>query len=209
MSAGKPIPLAEASAVAGELVAALAPGCERIAIAGSIRRQKPQVHDIELVAMPRVRAVSDGSLWGTTVDVDLLEETLGRMLRAGGIARRAVTLHRADGSSEASHRMGPRYKALVYGGLPVDLFVVRPPAEWGVVFALRTGPGDWNTRLVTDAHRYLRAVEGGARLRAGGRYIACPEEEDFFTAIGQPWVDPPDRRVDRVDLRKDLEAHAR
>lgn len=39
MSAGRPIPLTEASAVAGELVAALAPGCARIAIAGSIRRQ--------------------------------------------------------------------------------------------------------------------------------------------------------------------------
>lgn len=208
MSAGKPIPLAAAGAIAGELVAALSPGCERIAVAGSIRRQKPQVHDIELVAMPRVQAVDDGSLWGTTVDVDLLEEGVARLVATDGLERRQVTLHRADGTTEVSHRMGPRYKALVYRGLPVDLFIVRPPAEWGVVFALRTGPGDWNTRLVTDSQRYLRFVEGGARLRAAGRYVPCPEEEDFFAAIGQAWLDPPERSADRVDVRARLEVPA-
>jgi len=208
MSAGRPIPLAEASDVAGDLVAALAPACARVAIAGSIRRQKARVHDLELVAVPRVEAVEDGSLWGTTVDVDLLEERVGQMLSAGVLRRRDVTLHRADGSTEVSHRMGPRYKALTYRGLPVDLFIVRPPAEWGVVFALRTGPGDWNTRLVTDCQRFLRFVEGGARLRAAGRYVPCPEEEDFFDAIGQPWVDPPQRSADRVALQARMEVPA-
>lgn len=209
MSAGKAIPLPEAAAVAGELVAALAPGCARIAIAGSIRRQKSLVHDVEIVAVPRIQSTDDGTLWGGSVDVDLLEEGVRRMLATGGdLRRREVTLHRADGSTEVSHRMGPRFKALVYRGLPVDLFIVRPPAEWGVVFALRTGPGDWNTRLVTDCQRFLRAVEGGARLRAAGRYVPCPEEEDFFDAIGQPWVDPPDRSVDRVDVRARIEVPA-
>ncbi len=31
----------------------LAPYCERIEIAGSIRRKKPEVKDIELVAIPK------------------------------------------------------------------------------------------------------------------------------------------------------------
>ena len=26
---------------------------------------------------------------------------------------------------------------------PVDLFVVRPPAQWGAIFAIRTGPADY------------------------------------------------------------------
>lgn len=203
MSAGRPIPLAEAAAVAGVL---LEPGCDRIAIAGSIRRQKAQVRDIELVASPRIVPTDDGGLWGATVDVDLLDERVGELLsdRAIPLGRRVVTLHRANGSTEASHRMGPRFKALEYRGLPVDLFIVRPPAEWGVVFALRTGPGDWNTRLVTDARNYLRRVADGCVLYAAGQRVPCPEEEDFFAGLVQEWVDPPDRTVERVRIQARL-----
>lgn len=203
MSGGKAVDLATAAAIAGELRGRLALGCERIAIAGSIRRQKPQVHDIELVAVPRIDAVTDG-LWGDTLDVDRLEERIAALIADHALAVREVALHRVDGTVESSHRMGPRYKALAYRRLPVDLFIVRPPAEWGIEFALRTGPGDWNTRLVTDCQRYLRKVEGGARLRAAGRYVPCPEEEDFFAAIGQAWVDPPDRSADRVRIQARL-----
>lgn len=46
-------PLAQARAVADLLVSYLAPACERIEIAGSIRREVPEVKDIELVAIPR------------------------------------------------------------------------------------------------------------------------------------------------------------
>ena len=87
----------------------------------------------------------------------------------------------------------------MYRGLPIDLFIVRPPAEWGVLFALRTGPGDWNIRLVTECQRYGRRVQGG-RLVVGGQAVACPEEEDFFRHLGQPWVDPWDRHPARVRL---------
>lgn len=201
MSAGKAIDLATAAAIAGELRELLAPGCARIAIAGSIRRQKPEVHDIELVAVPRIEAIDNGSLWGGTVDVDRLEERVSALRTSGQLALRDVVLHRANGTTEVSHRDGPRFKALVYRRLPVDLFIVRPPAEWGVEFALRTGPGDWNTRLVTDSQRYLRFVANGAQLIVRGKPVPCPEEEDFFAAIGQEWIDPPARRADRVHVR--------
>jgi len=46
-------PLAEAERVAAALVADLEPYCARIATAGSVRRRKVQVGDIELVAIPR------------------------------------------------------------------------------------------------------------------------------------------------------------
>lgn len=203
MSAGKGVDLATAAAAAGELRDLLAPGCERIAVAGSIRRQKPVVHDIELVAIAKIETVDAGQLWGATIDVDRLEERVSELIGSGHLVARDVTLHRADGSLEVSHRMGSSFKALVYRGLPVDLFIVRPPAEWGVIFALRTGPGDWNTRLVTEAHRFMRRVEGG-RVYAGGQVVPCPEEEDFFAAIGQEWIDPPARHRDRVRLQRQV-----
>jgi DNA polymerase/3'-5' exonuclease PolX len=45
--------IAQATVIAERVKAELAPYCERIEIAGSVRRRKPQVKDIELVAIPR------------------------------------------------------------------------------------------------------------------------------------------------------------
>lgn len=47
--------LSKAKAIAERVVEALRPFCERIEIAGSIRREKPEVKDIEVVCIPRVR----------------------------------------------------------------------------------------------------------------------------------------------------------
>ncbi len=46
-------PLAEGEAIASALVADLEPYCARIQVAGSIRRRKEMVGDIEIVAIPR------------------------------------------------------------------------------------------------------------------------------------------------------------
>ncbi len=50
------IPLAHAQKLANRLVELLAPHCERIQIAGSIRREKPEIGDIEIVCAPKLVA---------------------------------------------------------------------------------------------------------------------------------------------------------
>ena len=198
MSAGEPIRWAEAHAVAEQLVGELADACERIEIAGSIRRRKGEVHDIEIVAIPRVEERGGEDLWGEAMPtrVDLLRVGIGNGIDMGYLAAREVPIHRRDGTVETGQRMGDAYKALVYRGMPVDLFIT-DPERWGCIFALRTGPGDWNARLVTDCKRYFRAVADG-RVTHLGRPVPTPEEEDFFRALGVPWVDPWDRSVERL-----------
>lgn len=46
---------ADAEGIAERIVNALAPACAQIAIAGSLRRRRPDVHDIDLVLIPRSR----------------------------------------------------------------------------------------------------------------------------------------------------------
>jgi DNA polymerase/3'-5' exonuclease PolX len=58
---------AQALILAEEALNALKPYCERALIAGSIRRMKPEVKDIELVAIPK--QVPAG-LFGDTLEVD-------------------------------------------------------------------------------------------------------------------------------------------
>lgn len=170
--------------VAVGLLEALAPACQRIEIAGSLRRLKAEV-------------------FGRT-KVDLLEERLAALMANGLVAPRLVENHRADGSVDLQTKLGPAFKALVTPrGVPVDLFIVRPPATWGCIFALRTGPGIWNTRLVTECKTIGRRVAGGQVERwTGHRWeaVPTPEEADFFAALGQPWVDPAERHVDRVHI---------
>ncbi len=44
--------LTQAQGIAGKIIARLAPCCERLAVAGSVRRERPWVHDIDIVAIP-------------------------------------------------------------------------------------------------------------------------------------------------------------
>lgn len=208
MSQGAALLRADVLPIAVRLVDALAPGCERIEIAGSLRREKPTVHDIEIVAIPRWEDRSSGDLWSTSTVVDTLEERLNGLVLNGYLSPRPVENHRADGSIDVQLKLGPAFKALITpDDVPLDLFLVRPPATWGVIFGLRTGPGDWNTRLVMDCKAIGRRVEGGQVVAWHGgssswRPVPTPEEVDFFRALGQPWVEPRDRAVDRVEISR-------
>lgn len=196
MSRGQRVPLAEAEAIAADLVDLLRPACERIEVAGSIRRRRATVGDIEIVAIPRIERLPVGILPDVTADVSLLDRQLTAL--PGRVWARAVEVHRADGTVDTQTREGRAYKALAFRELPVDLFITTAD-QWGVIFALRTGPWDWNVKLVEDCKRYFRRVELGRVLHLG-QPVATPEERDFFRAIGQPWVEPSERSVARVAI---------
>lgn len=54
--------LAKAKVIADKVKALLEPACREVEIAGSIRRQRPMVNDIDLVLVPRDRYAVDGVL---------------------------------------------------------------------------------------------------------------------------------------------------
>lgn len=182
---------------AQHLRALLEPYCERIEIAGSLRRGISTVKDIELVAIPLTVKVKTG-LFSEMIDIeDKLEQRIAEAIAEGWLTARDVAQHRKGGDVVVVHKMGERYKALEYDSIPCDLFVVRPPADWGVIYTLRTGPADFSARLVTAIQDLFMRVEDGHLIRSG-QVVSCPEERDFFAAIGQPWLEPRDRRADRV-----------
>lgn len=206
MSQGVAIEWATAHRVASQLVGLLEDACERIEIAGSVRRQKATVHDLEIVAISRRgRAPIHGLFETTWVDVDELDEALDALRQSGTLTLRPVLVERANGSQEIQTRDGEAYKALSYQGVPVDLFIT-DAERWGAILALRTGPFDWNQRLVTDCKRHFRQLQDGRVLHLG-RPVPTPEEADFFRAMGVPWVEPRDRTADA--LRFDPELLAR
>jgi DNA polymerase/3'-5' exonuclease PolX len=156
------VPLALARAVAEEARARLAPACVRLEIAGSIRRGRPDVADVELVAVPRVTPGRPDLFGAPTTATGELHALATELLAAGVLA------HRPDKNGRPA--FGEKLKRVVFTGaagvLPLDLFAVTPPAQWGVIFTVRTGPGAFSTRLVT-ARRYGGGMPEGHRVRDG------------------------------------------
>ena len=163
--------------LAQQLLELLHPECQRIEIAGSVRRQKPDVGDIELVAIPKM--VPSGDLFGTPVSAlsgyDFTR--LGKVLKHG---QRYVQI--------ALHQQ-----------INLDLFLVLPPATWGVIFTLRTGPDTFSRSCVTPRSKrgllpsYLQVKDGAVRHASTGEVIPTPEEKDFFRVLEMQWI-PPDKR---------------
>ena len=155
--------------------------CERIEIAGSIRRGKEMVGDIEIVAMPRLGADLFGEVNGGFCALD---GALDGMAQSGYLGK--------------AIKSGLRYKQYeLPQGIKLDLFIVRPPAQWGVIFAIRTGPWKFSRWIVTrrDSGGALPSdctVSGGAVYR-GGKVVPMAKEIDFFNFIGLDWVSPEKR----------------
>lgn len=210
MSNGPRRTYTEAMYAAERIVDALREGCERIEIAGSVRRGAPHVKDIEIVAVPKFRA----DLFGGTGD-DMLNETIRLRVREKLFDWRDPRA-KPDGEDRKAPPINEnklddrRYYPLWASGTrnrldgddrstawPVDLFVVRPPAQWGAIMTIRTGPADYSQRLVTAAQkRNLRCSEGrlvSTLLATIGQERQTPEERDFIEACGMPYL-PPDQR---------------
>lgn len=158
-----------------EILEILRPHCVRIEFAGSIRRRVPMVGDIEICAIPL--PVPD--LFGQPGEDHQLDRfdwvQIGAFVKGGH-----------------------KYKQIaLYSGIKLDLFVVTPPAQWGVQFLIRTGPAEFSHRLVTQKNKggmlpSLFHVQDGA-IRKGDQIIPTPEERDVFGLIGIPYIHPEDR----------------
>ena len=73
----------------------------------------------------------------------------------------------------------------------VDLFVVTPPAEWGVVYLIRTGSAQFSQAVVTRLHRWgLRSEQGRIVRTDSGEVLRCPDESTFFRYARLPWITP-------------------
>lgn len=201
--------LKDAEVIAAWVQAELAPTCERLVIAGSIRRRTPHPGDIEIVCEP-VKA-------GPPV--------FGQK----GPPPEPLTVKLAELCARAEHadtylipwgKDGQRYKCYMVrhpqGGCQLDLFISRPPMQWGWLLVLRTGPADFTHWLVTPQSAGGALPEGmkfddGQLWRdadhpfTGGELVPTPTEEDVFAALGLAYR-PPHQRLARWWSRKKVKA---
>jgi DNA polymerase/3'-5' exonuclease PolX len=179
MSDTKKRPLYQMRAVAHGLIERLAPACQRIEVAGSIRRQKPEIGDIEIVAIPKFYP----DLLGEPTTISELDALL---------ATWPIKLV----------KNGPKYKQFIFTGTSgeqytIDLFL--PSLEtWGAIYLIRTGSADFTARMVTRQEKGGLMPDdlsvNGGRVWCNGAALATPEESDLFTLWGLDFIEPQDRR---------------
>lgn len=170
--------LSEARAVADALVAELAPLCDKIEVAGSIRRGKVEVGDLEIVAIPK--PIVD--LFGTPTRRTLIDDWL------------------ADQHIMPA-KNGAKYKQLVYRGFQVDLFLATPD-NWGLIFMLRTGPAEFSRAMVTltawGGYKPANLTVSGGQVWRGGSPLSVPDERTLFSFYGMAYIPPELRGVVEV-----------
>jgi DNA polymerase/3'-5' exonuclease PolX len=112
------IPRAAAFKVAEEIMVRLMPCCERIAIAGSLRRGKAEVGDIEILYIPKMTDRADG-LFDRRI-VSVASEVIDGLLTSGYFSKRP--------SKTGVFSWGEANKLAIHtaSGIPVDLFSVLP-----------------------------------------------------------------------------------
>jgi DNA polymerase/3'-5' exonuclease PolX len=189
--------LTTAQRAAEEIMTELAPACARIEVAGSIRRRKDEVGDVELVVIPRRERPAFGQAPGDTVPLYALTDQLrgeGRMIP------RLDKRGRAAWGDKFRRALWTPNDGRLPGAVPLDLFITTPD-QWGVIYLLRTGDADFSHTLVTKRPhgalpRELQIDQG--RVWRGDVALPTPEEPDVFDAIGVPWITPAARTRARL-----------
>lgn len=161
------------------------PEFTRVCVAGSIRRMKPEVKDIEIVAKVQWCPAVDMLGYRRGVELPFERLNIGEILGA-----------------KETIKNGKRYKQFDLGDIKLDLFLVYPPAEWGVLYTIRTGPAGFSRMCVTSESMggYLKSgyfVKGGAlhknAYRDESELVATPEEKDVFDYLRIDYLEPEDR----------------
>ena len=174
-----------------DLIAAdLRPHCHRAEVAGSIRRMKANVKDVELVAIVQdwqgaFRALEK---WGYFIKPGCPEIT------------------------PWAPKVNARYlRMMLNDGLKLDLFITSPE-NWGGLFMMRTGSGvgpEGNPfdGFVPGMFGRWKKVSGGGRMTGAqpttvaGEQLPLREVGDFFDLLGMDFV-PPVERLDRKVIKK-------
>lgn len=169
------LPLAKAAALAAKIVEVLAPACDQIEIAGSIRRGLSTVGDLDIVALPKPgHEEALAHLFRTCAHA-------GGILQDGGISKRCL---------------------LRKSGVPLDLWIAKPakrdliapiPCNWGAMLLTYTGSMHHNIKIAERAKELGHTFRPGwGVIEESGRIHATTEAE-IFTALGWDFIQPADR----------------
>jgi len=187
-------PRGTAMAVACEIVDLLRPACAAVMVAGSLRRGKSDVGDVEILFIPLLTSLPDPGDFFAIREANCAEMVIREMLESGILTKRL--------SVDGRESWGEKNKLArhVATGMPVDLFAATHE-NWCNYLVCRTGPAESNMRIAQSAQQmgwkwnpYGPGFSRGGHDDVDFETYKVTSEEDVFRFVGLPYDKPEDRR---------------
>ena len=154
----------EAKVIADELISITQPYCERVEIAGSTRRKKANVHDVEICLIPNNK--------------NKLFNRLGLYLLKLNKDFKYI-------------KNGEKYKQFIFKDAQIDMFIGKPD-NWGLLYLIRTGSAEFSTKILTRWKKVSGGgySKDGYLYNGNHEIFYTPEEMDVFRLCKMDWVEP-------------------
>ena len=188
---------------------------QRIEIAGSVRRKRPECGDVELVVIPGFgEAEVDMGLFTNREPVNLINHWLDEQVDAGYMGKAIC--------ETTGFGWGPRYHSVDWQGVRLKFFA-STREMWGSTLAIRTGPLELSLKLVVGLNdNGYRTIDGAVwrcdwckpcqqslrdcddedvqkckacdnTLLVPREIVSVPDEERYFALAGVPYCVPEQR----------------
>ena len=167
------VPLIKATAWAHQIIDVISPFCQEVHIAGSIRRKRPIVHDIDLVVLPHNKAA----------------------LKAR-CSHNATVLSDGDKNYLIRLNNGLEIDIFFAHSGTADFFNPDPP-NIGSILLCRTGSKEFNQRIARHAHTLGAQWQPYRGLVVANKVIASRTEEEMFNRLNINFM-PPEHRNDGI-----------
>lgn len=197
--------LATAQQYATQILAWLKPFCERIEIAGSVRRQRPICNDIDLVVIPKFSAPST-DLFGSAAGART-NHLHAMLVNYVHDARQSACAH-PDAETLPRWQSGETNPEganfiLQLPRCQLDIYVATQ-ANWGSKLLQRTGSKEHNIWLASRAQRHGCRWEldrGIVEIGSADHIGTCvgAREEDIYGFLNLRFIPPANREPGQLD----------
>lgn len=160
----------EARALADKLIALLKPHIVRGNIAGSFRRGKAELSDLDIVVIPQMENIKD-----------MFDNVIGSQPIQGFIST-------INSWEKIIGEPTGKYCKRIIDGHKVEI-AITTPKNFGCLLVIRTGDADFTHKLMIIA-RQRGFEQRDGYLYKGDKLIPCYEEKDYFAALGIPYIEP-------------------
>ena len=183
------IQLAHAQAIAQELIDLLKPFCSRIEVAGSVRRKKPIVKDIELVLIPN----QEIQFSGLFNDEEEIFYPIDKFILND--SRFDYRLSKAGVKAYGDKNKLLLYTSNNHGQIALDIFTANEN-NFTMIKFIRTGGAETNKRIALTANKMkmnLKIYESCFEDRHGNKAVMNSEKQ-IFEYLGLKYLTPEERQ---------------
>ena len=161
-----------AEKIAINILDKLSPHCEQVIIAGSIRRRKPEVKDIEFVLLAK------------PYEVGFFQNGIADAINSFKFIKGILPCKYAQRSVSVGLH-GP------YEEIKIDFFFA-DEFNIGWIKALRTGSKEFNFKYLAEGKARGYEFNNGY-IWSKGKKMLVPDEENLYLRLGMKYVNPENR----------------